>query len=205
MAASIQKKSTALVVSVPKPPQGKKSQEQDGIKEKIRLTNCFIKGKVASVRGCTSSVPIFANGAQTAAFTHLFNAELSAWRADGDSNQSQQPTGNQISGKNEFKQCVATCIMDNYGALYETAGALNPLSLSGIVGNEVAEALDTELQKQGNRNSYGNSKQFQTGQRQLRTLSQFRKFNAASLILGAGAIGFQLGAQGYCRVECTNF
>lgn len=73
MAASILKQSTALVVSVRKPPQGKKSPEQDGIKEKRRLTDCFIKGKVGSVRGCTSSVPIFANGARTAAFAHLFN------------------------------------------------------------------------------------------------------------------------------------
>ena len=65
--------------------------------------------------------------------------------------------------------------------------------------------MDSELQKQGNRNSYGNNKQFQAGRRQLKMLSQFRKFNAASLVLGAGAIGFQLGAQGYCRVECADF
>ncbi len=84
MAASILKQSTALVVSVRKPPQGKKSPEQDGIKEKRRLTDCFIKGKVGSLRGCTSSVPILANGAQTAAFAHFFNAEMSARRGSAD-------------------------------------------------------------------------------------------------------------------------
>lgn len=152
----------------------------------------------------------FANGAATAAFQNLFNdqgvaALKNAQQTQNDNNQSQQQPSNQISRQNEFKQCVNTCIRDNYGSLYEAADALNPLSVSGLVGNEVAEVLDTELQKQGNRNSYGDGKQFRTGQRQLRTLAQFRKFNAASLVVGSGAIGFQLGAQGNCRFQCTNF
>ena len=81
--------------------------------------------------------------------------------------------------------------------------SLNPLSVLGLVGHEVSEALGTKLQGQGNRNSYGNSKEFMTGRRQLRTLSQFKKFNAAGFVVGAGAISFQVGAQGYCRVECV--
>ncbi len=135
--------------------------------------------------------------------------EIAQEGADQNSSsiQTEGNTTNPLSTNDvsEYKQCVNTCIQNRYGSIYEAADALNPLSVSGLVGNEVAEVLDTELQKQGNRNSYGNTKEFRSGRRQLKTLSQFRKFNAASLVIGAGAIGFQLGAQGYCRVECTSF
>ena len=71
------------------------------------------------------------------------------------------------------------------------------------MGNEVGEILEDELQKQGNRNSYGNAKEFRRGQRQLKTLQQFKVFTRVTGVLGAGAVGFQVGAQGYCRVQCA--
>ncbi|WP_419586209.1 hypothetical protein, partial [Thiolapillus sp.] len=50
-----------------------KSPEQECIKEKPYVTVCCIKKKWSSVRRCTSSVPIFANGALSGAFGYLFN------------------------------------------------------------------------------------------------------------------------------------
>ncbi|WP_293681202.1 hypothetical protein, partial [Thiolapillus sp.] len=47
--------------------------EQECIKEKPYVTVCCIKKKWSSVRRCTSSVPIFANGALSGAFGYLFN------------------------------------------------------------------------------------------------------------------------------------
>ncbi|WP_305802063.1 hypothetical protein, partial [Thiolapillus sp.] len=57
----------------PKPLQEKKSPEQECIKEKPYVTVCCIKKKWSSVRRCTSSIPIFANGALSGAFGYLFN------------------------------------------------------------------------------------------------------------------------------------
>ena len=109
---------------------------------------------------------------------------------------------NCTQSEDQFQQCVTSCLLSNYGSLYDIASDLNPLSVSGLLGNEVTNTLESEIQKQGTRNLYGNSREYKTGQRQLKTLSQFRKFNIASLVLGAGALGFQVGAQGYCRVSC---
>lgn len=74
--------------------------------------------------------------------------------------------------------------------------------MSGFAENEISGCLDSSLQRQANRNSYGNSRSYHSGRRQLRTLYQFRKFNAASLVVGVGAATFQGGAQAYCSVEC---
>ncbi|MCB1696251.1 MAG: hypothetical protein KDI34_08470 [Halioglobus sp.] len=112
-------------------------------------------------------------------------------------------SGQDAATQGEFPRCVEACINDNYGIYYETAESLNPFSIGGLVGNEVGEILEDELQKQGNRNSYGNAKEFRRGQRQLKTLQQFKVFTRVTGVLGAGAVGFQVGAQGYCRVQCA--
>ena len=124
-----------------------------------------------------------------------------AQQTQGDRNQT---TNVENLGQGEFGQCVDTCIRDNYGQTYETAKSLSPLSVVGAVANEVTEVLDGRLERTAVRNSYGNNREFRTAQRQLRTLSQFRKFNAANAVIGAGAAGFQAGALGYCTVSCLD-
>jgi hypothetical protein len=102
-----------------------------------------------------------------------------------------------------FKQCVAQCINNYYGDSYAIASSLSPLSLQGWLTHEATTHLEDKLSQKGNRNAWGSSKgEFDKGRRQLKTLSQFKKFNGASLILGAGAAGYQLGALGYCSAEC---
>ena len=73
IAAYVQQQSTKAAIAEPKPLQGKKSPEQECNKEKQYVTVCCIKKKWSSVRRCTSSVPIFANGALSGAFGYLFN------------------------------------------------------------------------------------------------------------------------------------
>ncbi|WP_293675511.1 hypothetical protein, partial [Thiolapillus sp.] len=46
--------------------------------EKPYVTVCCIKKKWSSVRRCTSSVPIFANGALSGAFGYLFGSAMAA-------------------------------------------------------------------------------------------------------------------------------
>lgn len=65
----------------PKPLQGKKSQEPGSTKKKSLATACYIKGNTPSVRRSTSGVPIFANGATTAAFSYLFANAAAARQA----------------------------------------------------------------------------------------------------------------------------
>ena len=102
------------------------------------------------------------------------------------------------------QQCISGCISSYYGDMYTWAGYLSPLSLPSFAASELATGATEELSNQGNRNSYARSrKQFNTGQRQLKTLKQFNRFNAVNAVLGAGALDFQAGAYGYCRVSCT--
>ncbi|WP_419633582.1 hypothetical protein, partial [Thiolapillus sp.] len=73
IAAYVQQQSTKPTTIEPKPLQEKKSPEQECIKEKPYVTVCCIKKKWSSVRRCTSSVPIFANGALSGSFGYLYN------------------------------------------------------------------------------------------------------------------------------------
>ncbi|WP_028768311.1 hypothetical protein [Shewanella fidelis] len=103
-----------------------------------------------------------------------------------------------------IQQCISSCISSYYGDMYTWAGNLSPLSLPSFAASEFAVGVADELSNQGNRNSYGRArKQFITGERQLKTLKQFSRFNAVNAVVGAGALGFQAGAYGYCRVNCT--
>ena len=61
----------------------------------------------------------------------------------------------------------------------------------------LVEAAGIELKKHGGGRSFG------AGVRQIRTLSQFARFNAGMAVVGFGALGFQAGAQGCCRVTCA--
>ena len=47
----------------------------------------------------------------------------------------------------EFKQCMATCLQDNYGEAYEWAERVSPVSVQGLLTNEAAEALQDHAQK----------------------------------------------------------
>ena len=97
------------------------------------------------------------------------------------------------------------CLQENYGDLYDKAWDLSPLSVSSVLTDEATEYLEDSLSRQANRNLYSLSpnvsqKVFATGQRQARTLMQFRRFNGAMAVVGAGAFGFVAGANAYCTV-----
>jgi len=109
--------------------------------------------------------------------------------------------------------CQATCIDDTYGPEYYLAGDLNPLAgigpileevVSGVAMNELEHGLKIAAQ----RNAYGDSKNLPLGRspaaglRQAQTLSQARLANGIGAVVGAGAFGFQLGANAYCGVQC---
>ncbi len=96
--------------------------------------------------------------------------------------------------------CFDECLKDNYGDLYDQAGYFDPLALLSFAANEFAEYASDRIYREGLRNI--NSGQFRTGQRQLRTLAQFNRFNAAAALVGAGAFGFRRGAELYCAVSC---
>ena len=98
------------------------------------------------------------------------------------------------------------CLQDNYDDLYDQAFGLSPLSLISLATDEFTEYLADQLNGQANRNLYslrpgGSQQLYQTGKRQARTLMQFRRFNEAMAVVGAGAFGFVAGANAYCAVE----
>jgi hypothetical protein len=93
------------------------------------------------------------------------------------------------------------CIREYYGDSYARAWDISPLSISSIFIDGGTEYLEDKLSQQANRNLYGNSRQYEVGKRQIRTLSQFRKFNAAMAVAGAGAVGYIAGA----NISCTLF
>jgi hypothetical protein len=97
------------------------------------------------------------------------------------------------------------CLNEYYGDSYATAWDISPLSISSILidgGTKyLTEYLEDKLSQQANRNLYGNSKQYEIGKRQVRTLPQFRKFNAVMAVAGAGALGYIAGA----NISCTLF
>jgi RHS repeat-associated protein len=109
------------------------------------------------------------------------------------------------SGTSGFKSCLASCLQINYGETYEWAESVSPVSVQGFLTNEAAEALHDKALREANRNAWqaSNQKAFETGMRQLSVVKLFARFNAAAAVAGAGAAGFQVGALGYCSVECV--
>jgi RHS repeat-associated protein len=96
--------------------------------------------------------------------------------------------------------CIRKCLNDNYGDLYTIAGYLNPLSIPSYALNQAGGEVARKLKQEGTLNLYAN---YKVGARQLSTLKQFNRFNAAMALAGAGALGFQAGAYGYCYYECS--
>jgi RHS repeat-associated protein len=184
------------------------------------FTGVMTRTAIAAMIGGTVSEMTggkFANGARTATLQHLFNYETerarAAQKAQGGAGQmgrsSSAPGGNPSNALStdggEFKQCMATCLQDNYGETYEWAERVSPVSVQGLLTNEAAEALQDHAQKQANRNAWSaDKKTFEVGRRQLGVVKFFSRFNAAAAVAGAGAAGFQAGALGYCAVDCLS-
>lgn len=150
-------------------------------------------------------------GAFQAALGHLFNAEAAQEEAatKGQMNRSSYAPGGENTPNSltvdtaEFKQCMADCLQNNYGEMYEWAERVSPVSVQGLLTNEAAEALQGYAQKEATRNWWSNNnKVYNTGVRQLSVVKVFSRFNAGMAVAGAGAAGFQAGALGYCAVSC---
>ncbi|MCY4045937.1 MAG: RHS repeat-associated core domain-containing protein [Cellvibrionales bacterium] len=174
----------------------------------------------------------FSNGARMSAYSYAaaYAASVSAENAK-ESEYSDQPypdenysdykyrtTGQEVLAQNDksykllissltadlekINSCVDTCLKNTYGQTYEISKALSPLSAIGIGSTVATSELETKLETNANRNGWsGNHK---TYMRQIRTLNQFKGFNAINAILGAGALGFQTGANLYCTAGCLN-
>jgi RHS repeat-associated protein len=97
------------------------------------------------------------------------------------------------------KKCIRDCLQKNYGDLYGWASTLNPLSAVSLGNSLYSDYSAKKLKQSGLRNKHTNWK---VGKRQMRTLGQFGKFNSAMAVVGAGAFGFQLGADIYCYLQC---
>lgn len=148
----------------------------------------------------------FANGAVSAAFAEAYNKQ-------NHQNEEEKSVFEEMKESyNELNQCVNTCLEETYGESYNKASELSPLSAIGALTEGVTQTLDSSLERSATHKSYGNSamstqpssgaQDYQTSQRQFKTLSQFRRFNAGMAVIGAGALGFQAGANGYCAVTC---
>jgi hypothetical protein len=92
-------------------------------------------------------------------------------------------------GGPETKSKRQQCLREPYGDSYDWAWNISSLSISSIVIGAVTEYLEDEIRRQGNRILYGNSRQYEVGKRQIQTLSQFKKFNAAMAAAGQGKQG----------------
>ena len=106
----------------------------------------------------------------------------------------------------EEDDCFDKCIEMYYGRdNYDLAVAVSPFSLAAVALNAATEAVTDALSRKANRNlnrgtlAKGTVKD---GVRQMRTLGQFGRFNAAAGIASAGAAGFVGGAWAYCQIEC---
>jgi RHS repeat-associated protein len=122
--------------------------------------------------------------------------------SDGVLYSNTVPGSEKSIENNEAKQCVSSCIENRYGSVYEVAESLNPLSAASLLTSEAAELLSGRIETTGIRNTYGNSKDWKVGTRQLKTAAQFNNFNASMAVVGSGAAGFMVGAQMYCSFEC---
>jgi len=97
------------------------------------------------------------------------------------------------------EKCMRDCLKNNYGSAYEWARTLNPLSAVSLANDLNSKYSSLKLRQAGARNINLN---YKVGARQLRTLGQFGRFNAAMGVVGAGAFGFWAGANGYCYLQC---
>ena len=134
-------------------------------------------GGVASVLGGGK----FKNGAITAAFARLYNDEQKTRSTLSKRSEREQETTDlqksdsssilaRVSAWNEERKF---CVQQTYGDSYQAAWDLTPLDLPSILIDEITELTEGALSRIGNRNMYGNARQYEAGKRQLRTLSQF--------------------------------
>lgn len=125
------------------------------------------------------------------------------FEGETQSTLAQMSQEGQKEGEKEEESDTQRCLRENYGDIYDKALDLSPFSLASLATDEITEYLDDSLSRQANRNLYSLSPNvsqriFSTGQRQARTLMQFRRFNAVMAVVGAGAGGVVVGANIYC-------
>ena len=121
------------------------------------------------------------------------------------------------SNQTRKEACYQKCIRDTYGASWDIAGYLNPLSgLFSISTTAATSALSDEAESLGERaaitasyedvNGYG-SAFYKTGTsaaRMTRLLGVLRFVSNASAVLAVGAFSFQVTAYAYCSDQCSN-
>jgi len=116
---------------------------------------------------------------------------------------AQEFVRNAQNSLEQFNQCRGSCLKSEYGSYYETASDLSPLSLMDQITGEAIDLFDEVATKEANKNAWSaDKKDFEKGKRQLKKLSQLRKFNTGMAVVGAGAAGFQAGANLYCGASC---
>lgn len=121
--------------------------------------------------------------------------------------QSKLPALNLVQADAESPRLQ--CLHSYYGDSYDVAWNVSPLSVPSLIMSGVTESMEDQLRRKGIGNLYGNARsgqyglvtgrQYAAGQRQMRTLAQFRRFNLALLAAGVGATGFIGGA----NIQCT--
>lgn len=98
------------------------------------------------------------------------------------------------------EDCIADCLRENYGYIYDAAQALSPLGPISFVANEFADVAEDLGRAHANRDMY--SGRYNQGRRIARSVAQLAGVSAISGVLGAGALGVIIGAQAYCRISC---
>ncbi|MCV6626898.1 MAG: hypothetical protein OIF38_12425, partial [Cellvibrionaceae bacterium] len=104
-----------------------------------------------------------------------------------------------------YKQCIVGCLNTRYSGAFEIVGPLSPLSLVGVGSSLIEPTVDSMTRPKINRLAWQDSyKSMSTANRQYLLLKWLRMTSNASLVVGTGAIGFQVGAGGYCGLwECV--
>jgi len=119
--------------------------------------------------------------------------ESSFWTPNNTHNSSK------CSSNNDKNDCLSKCLQKNYGDLYTWASALSPLSMVSAGLDVYGGQTSRKLKQIGLKKLHTD---YKVGKRMLKTGSQFGKFNSVMAVVGAGALGFQVGALGYCYFSC---
>lgn len=93
------------------------------------------------------------------------------------------------------------CLAETYGSAFDFAYDLSPFAVVGTIAESaVTEVTEDMLARQANRNKYAGAgrRLGAVGSRQMRTLVQFRYFNAGMTVAGAAATGVVIGANVFC-------
>jgi RHS repeat-associated protein len=98
------------------------------------------------------------------------------------------------------EECIKNCLDKNYGDLYTIAKSLSPLGAVSMVLNVASSESARALKRSATIKKHTI---YKVGARQMKTYSQFSRFNTAMAVVGAFASGFQAGAYGYCYYQCA--